>query len=410
MLGTRLADRYRIDTLLGEGGMGVVYRAHDLTLQRDVAVKLVRAETLDDEGRARLLREARAAAQLNHPGIVAAYDAGDTPNGPFVVMELFAGTDLRHLPAPTLGESLDIARQLAAALAHAHAHGIVHRDLKPENVLARRETGAIHVKLADLGLATSPRLSRFTQTDALVGTASYLPPEQALGRAADARGDLYSLGVLLYELVAGRLPFIGDDALTVVSQHLYSPVVPPHLYRADLPPGFEAVILRLLAKQPEDRPADAATLLAELEGVVPDAAVEPGDGTVEDGARLLDLLARGRLVGRSAELSQLRDLWSRALHGHGHMVLLSGEPGAGKTRLAREAQVMARLAGAEVLTGGCYEFEASAPYLPFVEALRRWVGDQTPDVLRDTLGDTAAGLARLAPEIASKLGPLPAET
>ena len=409
MIGTLLDRRYRIDALLGEGGMGVVYRAHDLTLQRDVAVKLVRAEALDDEGRVRLLREARAAAALNHPGIVAAYDAGDTPNGPYVVMELFPGADLRHLTAPTLSETLDIARQLATALAHAHENGVVHRDLKPENVLARREGGAIHVKIADLGLAISPRLSRLTQTDALVGTAWYLPPEQALGREPDARGDLYSLGVVLYELVAGRLPFTGEDALTVVSQHLYSPVVPPRTYRADLPPGLESVILRLLAKQPEDRPADAATLLGELEGILPAADAEAPGESASDGVRLLDLLARGRLVGRAAELRRLRELWSRAIQGSGHLVLLSGEPGAGKTRLAREAQVMARLSGADVLSGGCYEFEATTPYLPFVEALRRWVGEQSAETLRDALGDTVAGLARLAPEIASKLGTLPAE-
>src|SRR5262245_31051016 len=228
--------------------MGVVYRASDLDLRRDVAVKVLTDAASSPDARERLVREARAAAALNHPHIVAVHDVGEDSGIPFFVMELVGGPSLDAAPPKDMEEIVRVAVEICEALEHAHAHGIVHRDLKPENVLFGGETRGGHkaVKLADLGLAVPTSGVRLTQEGAIVGTVAFMAPEQAMGQPVDGRADLYSLGVVLYELVAGRLPFTGDHPLAVVSQHVNAPVVPPRAIRPDLPRGLEAVILRLL--------------------------------------------------------------------------------------------------------------------------------------------------------------------
>jgi tetratricopeptide (TPR) repeat protein len=410
MVGTLLQDRYRLDATLGAGAMGAVYAGRDTLLDRAVAIKVLGDAAADDERRKRWLHEAQAAARLQHPHVVAVYDAGLADGAPYIVMELVEGVSLRQIGPMTLPQTIDVGIQICEALEHVHAHGIVHRDLKPENVLVARRGDAPDVKLADLGVALLARTTRITTEGAIIGTAAYLSPEQALGGDIDERTDLYALGVMLYEMVAGRLPFEGEDPLTVISQHLHAPVVPPRTFREEIPPALDAVIVRCLAKSPSDRPRAATEVREVLTSVSVLGETGGADATapVSDRVVLLDQLARGRLIGRRTELAQLRELWQRALKSQGHMALISGEPGVGKTRLAREIIVFAQIHGATVLQGGCYEFEASTPYLPFVEALRHWVAAQTPDALRQALGGTAAELARLAPRIAEVLGPLPA--
>jgi tetratricopeptide (TPR) repeat protein len=407
--GTTLQNRYRLDALLGAGGMGEVYRGRDLRLDREVAIKLIRGGGLDAELRDRLLREARAAAALNHPHIVTVHDTGEAGGEPFIVMELVAGGSLRHRHPGDVASIVRVGTQLCEALAHAHDQGIVHRDLKPENVLLAGSASTVNVKLVDLGIALARGSAQLTREGAVVGTAWYLAPEQALGQTVDGRADLYALGVLLYELLAGRRPFEGDNPLAVISQHIHAPVVPPRTWRADLPPELEAVILRLLAKLPEDRYASAREAGAALAAARLEPASEPGAAADTAAVvRLLDQLARGRMVGRRDEMEELRQLWNRAQRGQAHLALVSGEPGIGKTRLAREVVVLAQLGGAVVLQGGCYEFEATTPYLPFVEALRQWVRTSPAETLKERLGASAGELARLAPEIEAKLGPQPA--
>jgi non-specific serine/threonine protein kinase len=292
MIGVTLLNRYRLDAELGHGGMGIVYRAHDLLLDRDVAVKVLSDAGLGTEGRAQLLREAQAAARLNHPNIVTVYDAGETApaNGssgtPFIVMELAEGQTLYDQRPASLEATLAVARQICAALEHAHSHGIIHRDLKPENVIivpsppaplpvgdreaspeAKRsgEGLGVRVKLTDFGLARN--ISHLTPSGPLVGTVFYLAPEQALGQDVDHRADLYALGVLLYELTTGQLPFDADDALTVIAQHLNAPVTPPRTHAPTLPPALDALIVALLSKQPEHRPASAAAVRETLDRI-----------------------------------------------------------------------------------------------------------------------------------------------
>jgi tetratricopeptide (TPR) repeat protein len=404
-LGTVLRDRYRLDSELGRGGMGTVYRATDLELQREVAVKVISATSQSSDARARLVREARAAAALNHPHIVTIHDVGESGGFPFLVMEFVSGPRLSQARPTDLSRVVAIAIQICAALGHAHDNRIIHRDLKPDNVLLSGTSDSSNVKLADLGLALPAYEARISRAGIIVGTAAYMAPEQALGQNVDGRTDLYALGVLLYELTTGRLPFTGDDPLTIVSQHVHAPVVPPRVLRPDLPRALEAIIVRLLAKEPAQRFSSAA----ETRAALLDSLSDKDELTATDTAptvAILDALSRGRLVGRNTELTEARELWQRAREGRGHAVLLSGEPGAGKTRLAREITIQAAVDGAVVLSGGCYEYEAATPYLPFVEAFRRWVREEkNDDRMRESLGDAARQIAKLAPEIETRLGP-----
>jgi len=392
-----LAERYRLEGEIGRGGMGTVRRAHDTLLDRQVAIKTLAADSLEDEARQHLLDEARAAARLNHPNIVSLFDAGQSDGTAYIVMELVEGRSLHEAQPDSLEGVIDVARQVCQALAHAHTHGIVHRDLKPENVIV---TADGHVKLLDFGLAR-PIASRLSTEGGISGTVFYLAPELAMGRPVDVRADLYSLGVMLYELSTNRLPFTADDPLAVVTQHLHAPVVPPRTIRPDLPPALERLILALMAKQPEDRPPDALAVERALAAIRQGSV--PGEDAAGDEVRI-DLLARGRLIGRRGELDRLRELWSVALAGQSVLALISGEPGVGKTRLARELISTGRLSGATVLRGGCYEYEAATHYLPFVEALREWVRGETPERLQAVVDTGAPEVIRMAPEAEEKLG------
>jgi eukaryotic-like serine/threonine-protein kinase len=381
MIGAVLDARYRLDAELGRGGISVVYQARDLLLERNVAAKLLCAPLLDTEGRTLILHEARAAAKLNHPNVVTIYDAGeailpgvDDPM-PFIVMELVAGPSLHQRLPGSLHETLRLAVQICAALEHAHGHGIVHRDLKPENVLlAPVQAGpsaelAYTAKLNDFGLARS-MVSRLTSEGTISGTVFYLAPELALGQEFDGRSDLYALGVMLYELTTGELPFTAADPVAVISQHLHAPVVPPRARNAAIPATLDALILRLLNKRPDDRPRLASEVAEVLERLVA-GEITPALFPAEvQELSMLDRIARGRLVARQEELAHLRELWRRAAAAEGHVLLVSGEPGVGKSRLVRELVTQVQVSGDRALVGECYA-DGGAPYAPFGQIARR---------------------------------------
>jgi eukaryotic-like serine/threonine-protein kinase len=349
MLTTLMNNRYVLEAEIGRGGMGVVYRAQDTLLDRSVAVKLLSTSTLGTEGRARLLHEAQAAGRLNHPNIITIYDAGEVDGASYIIMELLDGDSLYERRPANLTETLQIAGQVCTALAHAHAHGIIHRDLKPENVIITHDGTA---KLTDFGLARS-LASRITIEGTIIGTVFYLPPEQALGKPIDGRTDLYALGVMLYELVAGQLPFNADDPLAVISQHLHAPPVPPSTYNASLPPALDRLIMQLLNKDPDDRPASADIVRQTLAEILNTIQSPAATASAETDPSPLERLAQGRLVGREQELSQARALWKQVIHTPGgrHVLLISGEPGVGKTPLLREVRALAEVSGATVLKG-----------------------------------------------------------
>jgi serine/threonine-protein kinase len=256
----RLADRYELAGVIGRGGMGTVYRATDLVLDRTVAVKVLPAELAEGDAShvERFQREARAAASLAHPGVVAVYDTGEDDATRFIVMECVNGRSLSELlreDAPLDPErAVSIAARVADALAAAHAAGIVHRDIKPGNVMVA-DDGA--VKVLDFGLARARDATALTQSATVLGTAGYLAPEQALGKRADERADVYSLGCLLYALLAGRPPFTGESAAAILNQHVNSRPRPPSALNRRIPPALDAIVLQMLSKSPGARPQSA---------------------------------------------------------------------------------------------------------------------------------------------------------
>lgn len=260
-VGTLLNNRYRLKTQLGEGGAGIIFKAEDEQLSREVAIKLLLSEgDISGDKLARFRGEARSVARLNHPNIITLYDYAEEDGRPYLVIEYIPGMDLWELDngyAPNLmplAEALPIFDGILAALEYSHAHQVIHRDLKPENVMITPDK---QVKVMDFGLARIEGQSRLTQDGLVAGTAAYLAPELAQGEPGDHRVDLYAMGVIMYELTTGRRPFSGDDPLTVVSQHIHAPVVPPQHYNSSIPKELQAVILKLLAKTPNDRYATA---------------------------------------------------------------------------------------------------------------------------------------------------------
>ncbi|GMR09360.1 MAG: hypothetical protein BMS9Abin28_0178 [Anaerolineae bacterium] len=386
---TVLNDRYRLDQQLGSGGMGTVYRAHDQTLERDVAVKVLSDSGLGTEGRDRLLNEAQAIAKLSHSNIVAVFDAGEEDGSPYIVMEVIEGASLHDRPPKDMRGIVSVAAQVCAALEHAHSHGVVHRDLKPENVLIAGDGAA---KLMDFGIARSVA-SRMTSEGEIVGTVFYLAPEIALGQDFDGRADLYSLGVMLYELTTGELPFAQGDPLAVISQHIHASVVPPRAKNEDVPPRLDNLILQLMEKSPENRPTSAGEVQKILERS--DLLDPEAEGVKE--IAVVRRIARGRFVGREQELMDATGLWNKALAGEGQLLLISGEPGIGKTRLIRELSTHVEVTGGRSLIGEC-ESEGGAPYAPFAQIVRMALrqgaenGFKLPEFV---LGD----LLELAPEL-----------
>jgi len=402
--GAIIQGRYRLLGELGQGGMGIVYEATDQLLERNVAVKILSKTDPWGDQRQLMLSEAKAAAKLNHPHVVSVYDAGEFSGVPYIVLELIEGQTLREVGQPSLEEVASIAADVCSALDHAHRNGIIHRDLKPENVMI---TSKGQVKLMDFGLARISGRSLTTAEDGLSGTVNYLAPELIVGQPASERSDLYALGVILYEMTTGRPPFEGENLAVLLSNQLHAPVTPPSAHNPSISYHFDSLILQLLEKEPSNRPQSAFEVLEYL-SVISDPKLAGLPAASESPVTsLLDRIASGRLVGRDEELAQATTLWSLTLSGQAGLLLISGEPGIGKTRLSQAIIDQARIGGAAVLRGGCYEFEAMTPYLPISEALREWVRIQDPDSMRDEIGETATELARLAPEIESKLGPLP---
>jgi tetratricopeptide (TPR) repeat protein/ribosomal protein L40E len=398
--------RYQVKESLGEGGKKKVYLAHDALLDRDVAFALIKTEKLDDATRSRVSREARAMGRLgDHPNIVAIYDVGDHEGQPYIVIPVMPGGDVEGLieQAPEhrlpLDKAIDIAKAICRGLEFAHSKGIIHRDIKPGNVWLGADGTA---KIGDFGLALAVDLSRLTQAGMMVGTVTYMPPEQAMGGKVTAKVDLYSLGAMFYEMVTGRPPFVGDDSIAIIGQHINTPPVSPTWHRADLPPALETLILQLLEKDPDKRPESAAVVLQALE------AIEAGKaGKIEEPvqeAPLENPLYRRVFVGREQELKQLQSAFDGAISGQGALMMVTGEPGIGKTALCEQLSTYVTLRGGRTLVGHCYEAGSlSLPYLAFVEALRSYVLSRDPKDLREELGSGAADVARIISEIRERL-------
>ncbi len=279
----RSLNRYQLTELLGEGGMGAVFKAQDLTLQRDVAIKVMHPHAAGRPGfRQRFLREARVAARLDHPGIVPVYDFGQADEMLYIVMKFIPGANMRAMLQSLkekghwipLDEAIQLMRQLCQAMDYVHHQGVLHRDLKPSNVMIEpesSETLPYRPILTDLGLARLLADEGLTRAGTSMGTPTYMSPEQAEGRPVDARSDVYALGVMLYELATGRPPFVVRSLTEAIRCHTKEPPPDPRTFRPDLPTGLRSTILRALEKDPARRQADAAALDRDMASQLDDA-------------------------------------------------------------------------------------------------------------------------------------------
>lgn len=288
---TEIDGRYTVERPLGSGGMAEVFLAHDAVLERDVALKILRSQYRgDEEFYERFGREARSAASLSHPNIVQVYDRGETPDGTcYIAMEYVSGGTLKERldergPMEP-GRALAVTAQVAEALWAAHERGMVHRDIKPQNILV---TDMGHLKVTDFGIARAASAATISATNAVFGTAGYLSPEQALGEPATPRSDLYSLGIVLYEMLTGVVPYRADNPVAVCMKHVTEPLTPPRRLDPTIPEAVDALVVKMLAKDPADRPASASELLDDIETVrkgAPPTAPTPRTGTPRLGVR-----------------------------------------------------------------------------------------------------------------------------
>jgi serine/threonine-protein kinase len=279
VIGKVIAGRYELQELLGTGGMSSVYRAHDTLLERGVALKILHEHHHEDEEYLeRFRREARAVAQLSHPNIVTVIDRGEEQGREFIVFELIEGENLKELverggPLP-VRRVLELGVQIGHALAFAHAQGLVHRDVKPQNVLLNGDGLA---KVTDFGIVRSLDAVGTTETGTVLGTSHYIAPEQARGERVDTQTDVYSFGVVLYELLAGEVPYPGDNFLSVAMKHVNEPVPNVLERRPDTPLRLASLIERSMSKQPADRPASMDEVVSELESVRSELDARQGD-------------------------------------------------------------------------------------------------------------------------------------
>jgi eukaryotic-like serine/threonine-protein kinase len=283
ILGTTLSGRYRLEARIGAGGMSTVYRALDETLQRQVAIKLLNREVAtDSDALERFRREARAVAQLSHPHIVGVIDAGEDENRPYIVFEYIEGETLkeriRRLGRLPIAEAVAYAIEIARALGAAHARHIVHRDVKPQNVLIDEEGSA---KVTDFGIARTLDEEGLTVDGRVLGTTDYVSPEQALGQPVTGQSDLYSLGVVLYEMLTGEVPFKGENQVAVAMKHVREILPDVQTKRPEVSAALAAVVDTATAKRREDRYADDVELIADLEDVLAIETARAGSATGE---------------------------------------------------------------------------------------------------------------------------------
>jgi len=398
MIGTKLNDRYEIVSELGRGGMGVVYKAHDPLLSREVAIKLIAPALLHPEADQRFRSEAQAVAKMDHPAIVPIYDLGEQQGSIFFVMPVLAGQSLRHHlrdQSMTLGDILDGIIQVAEALEYSHSQGVLHRDIKPENLMVTREGGKLRFRLMDFGLARDTNTSRLTKTGVLVGTMGYMSPEQVKGEPADGRSDLYSLGTVLYECLTGDLPFSGEMQ-SILYRIVHEIPQGPRAMGIDVDEELERIVLGLLAKKPEDRPQSASDLVRMLHRY---------RDRHRESDRMMSVMVTQALhaprpavspfVGREKEMAELQMRLNSAKAGECQLVLVSGDAGIGKTRLLDELEALARAQSIRVLHGRFMEQDGAFPYHGFCELIQdhfrqRETGSSGHSDLSDLGGDLVA--------------------
>jgi hypothetical protein len=330
LTGAVLSGRYRLDSKLGSGGMSTVYLASDGTLERQVAVKVLHQEISDQPDQIeRFRREARAVAQLSHPNLVSVIDAGEDGGYPYIVFEYVPGDTLKkrietvgRLP---MDEATAYAIEIGRGLAAAHARRLVHRDVKPQNVLIDPEGRA---KVTDFGIARSLESDGLTKTGRVLGTTDYVSPEQAMGRDVDARSDIYSLGILLYEMLTGRPPFVAETLVGVAMKHVNEPMPGVQAARPEVSSALAAVIERATAKEPNKRYPDMSSMVADLEAALEVEVARAGASTGEATTVLDSVRGRRMLPSRRVSIAGVL----LVLAGTAAALLIAGLTGGGKDR------------------------------------------------------------------------------
>lgn len=402
MLNATLSNRYEVAAELGRGGMGVVYRARDPMLNREVAVKVLATTELTPDIEERFQREAQIVAQMDHPGIVPIYDVGRHAGSLFFVMPLVDGTTLRRIlydGSLRLGQVLDIAIQVADALDYSHSRGVVHRDIKPENIMvAREEGGSARIRVMDFGLAHATTENRLTKTGTLVGTVTYLSPEQVTAHAFDGRSDIYSLGTVLYECLTGEPPFTGE-VQSVLYRIVHEIPQPPRALGAEIREELQDILLQCLEKDPARRPQKAAQLAESLRRHRSTLhSDEFAMSVVATASRTFTRPSASAFVGREKEFAEIQRRLNSAVAGDCQFVVVAGEPGVGKTRLLEELKKLASIRKIRVLYGRFVEQDQAFSYQGFCELIQDYFRS------RDS-GSSSAGdktdFSDLAPDLLS---------
>ena len=380
----------------------MVYLAMDTVLEREVAIKMLTSGNLQGDQRERFEREARAVAKLDHPGIVPIYDFADFEGNLFFVMPYVEGKTLRAVQkdeALKPYEVLEIGAQVAEALHYSHQRGIVHRDIKPENIMVAREGEEWRAKLMDFGIALGPKDSRMTKSDIIVGTLAYLPPESILDSSTSPGADIYSLGVVLFESLSGRLPFSGDTQ-TVLYKIVHSEAEPPGLIASLVDMETENIILSCMSKAVAARPKDGV----EIAGVLRELSRRLKNPDTPLSTSIVVPRGGSAIVGRDREIEELVKSFHRAQVGEAQLVLVGGEQGFGKGSILRELERLAKSRGALVLHGRFVErVDPALPYQGFGEAFREYL-DSDPARAIKTIGDLLPELRVLFPEMAEAAG------
>ena len=411
MIGQKLSGRYEIAGELGRGGMGVVYRAHDPLLHRDVAVKLVPPGSVTPAHEERFQREAHVVAQMDHPSIVPIYDLGRHEDSLFFVMPVVPGVNLRKMIRDgglVLGDVLEIGAQVADALDYSHDRGVVHRDIKPENVMVAREKEHLRVRVMDFGLAFAAAEDRLTKTGTMVGTVSYFSPEQVTSRSLDGRSDIYALGTLLYECLVGEPPFTGETQ-AVLYRIVHQLPQPLRAMGADVREDLDGLVLWCLEKDPARRPQRPGQVAEALRGHRAKLHEdEYSRSVVISGSRALPRPAMAApFIGREKEFAQLQQRLNAAMAGECQFALVAGEPGIGKTRLLAELSTLAKACKARVLQGRFVEHGAFS-HQGFCELIQDYFRSRDASSSaseRPDLSDLARDLVALFP-VLSEIGEL----
>lgn len=368
-----IPERFGLLRELGKGAEKRVCLAYDKVLDREVAIGVIDLRRLEPRAVERIRREARLMARIGErPHLVTIFDAIESPHGIFIVSRYMRGGDLATylggLGAPLpLPRGFQIATQVCRALEVTHAADIAHRDVKPGNIFLDEDSNAY---LGDFGLATDRAQATLTEEGTILGTPSYMAPEQAMGQEADWRSDIYSLGCVLYELFTGAPPFTGRTVQECLIRQIHSTPVSPMTRNPSLPPALDALILTLLEKRPEKRPQTVRAVRARLEELARLAAATERAVVVASEPALPSTDAP-RIVGRDQETARIRQIVDRAVHGQGAVVLVAGEAGIGKTTLVGEAVRYAQSVGALVALGRTYAREGAPPFWPWVEIVRQ---------------------------------------